>query len=323
MIANESIEQAAYEVMCKAAIDIPEDYLGGIKGMVRREEGTLSCFVLRSMVEKLGSGERGPATDVRRYGPASLLRQGGQRGARRGRVRGRGAGASLRHRARHPRRAAQAEPRASPVAHRSRQQRRNQRAGDRMELRARRGLGRDHHRAQGRPVRHRLPHALPGRRHRRHQAVSTSILWWRSASAGSRASPPSSGSVSAAPRTSRWCSASRPRACAPSATGTRTRRSRHWNWSSRTSATASGWGRWASLARRWSSTATSRSATHHTGGMPMSVHTFCLSSRRATARVGADGAIGLRTDPGWFTPYMRRETVDWASDREERSRESV
>ena len=51
MIANESIEQAAYDVMCKAAIDIPEDYLGGIKGMVQREEGTLSCFVLRSMVD--------------------------------------------------------------------------------------------------------------------------------------------------------------------------------------------------------------------------------------------------------------------------------
>jgi len=66
---------------------------------------------------------------------------------------------------------------------------------------------------------------------------------------------------SAAPRTSRWCSASRPRACAPSATGTRTRRSRRWSWSSRSSATASGWGRWASSARRWSSTAMSRSAT--------------------------------------------------------------
>jgi L(+)-tartrate dehydratase alpha subunit len=49
----------------------------------------------------------------------------------------------------------------------------------------------------------------------------------------------------------------------------------------------------------------------HTGGMPMSVHTFCLSSRRATARVHADGRIEYRTDPRWFTPYLRRETVDW------------
>jgi L(+)-tartrate dehydratase alpha subunit len=50
----------------------------------------------------------------------------------------------------------------------------------------------------------------------------------------------------------------------------------------------------------------------HTGGMPMSVHTFCLSSRRATARVHANGAITYRTDPQWFTPYHRRETIDWA-----------
>jgi len=49
----------------------------------------------------------------------------------------------------------------------------------------------------------------------------------------------------------------------------------------------------------------------HTGGMPVSVHTFCLSSRRATARVHADGRIEYRTDPRWFTPYMRREGVAW------------
>ena len=49
----------------------------------------------------------------------------------------------------------------------------------------------------------------------------------------------------------------------------------------------------------------------HTGGMPASVHTFCLSSRRATARVYSDGRVEHRTDPRWFTPYMRRETVEW------------
>ena len=47
----------------------------------------------------------------------------------------------------------------------------------------------------------------------------------------------------------------------------------------------------------------------HTGGMPMSVHMFCLSSRRATARLFADGTVSYRTDPKWFTPYMRRETT--------------
>ena len=49
----------------------------------------------------------------------------------------------------------------------------------------------------------------------------------------------------------------------------------------------------------------------HTGGMPMSVHMFCLSSRRACARIHADGRAEYRTDPMWFTEYSRRTTVDW------------
>ncbi|MGD9866486.1 MAG: fumarate hydratase [Hyphomicrobiales bacterium] len=49
----------------------------------------------------------------------------------------------------------------------------------------------------------------------------------------------------------------------------------------------------------------------HTGGMPMSVHCFCLSSRRATARLFPDGRVEYRTDPKWFTPYMRRNSVGW------------
>lgn len=54
----------------------------------------------------------------------------------------------------------------------------------------------------------------------------------------------------------------------------------------------------------------------HTGGMQMSVHAFCLSSRRAVARVWADGRVEHRTDPDWFTPYQRRETVEWAAMQE-------
>jgi L(+)-tartrate dehydratase alpha subunit len=50
----------------------------------------------------------------------------------------------------------------------------------------------------------------------------------------------------------------------------------------------------------------------HTGGMPMSVHMFCLSSRRATARVFPDGRAEFRCDPQWFTEYMRRATIDWS-----------
>ena len=49
----------------------------------------------------------------------------------------------------------------------------------------------------------------------------------------------------------------------------------------------------------------------HTGGMPMSVHSFCLSSRRAVARLHPGGRTEYRTDPKWFTPYHRRDTVEW------------
>ncbi|MDZ7711223.1 MAG: fumarate hydratase [Roseovarius sp.] len=55
----------------------------------------------------------------------------------------------------------------------------------------------------------------------------------------------------------------------------------------------------------------------HTGGMQMSVHAFCLSSRRAVARVHSDGRVEYRTDPDWFTPYQRRETVEWPGSAQE------
>ncbi|MFP6725477.1 MAG: fumarate hydratase [Alphaproteobacteria bacterium] len=47
----------------------------------------------------------------------------------------------------------------------------------------------------------------------------------------------------------------------------------------------------------------------HTGGMPVSMHCFCLSSRRASARLHADGKSEMRPNPNWFTPYYRRESV--------------
>jgi L(+)-tartrate dehydratase alpha subunit len=48
----------------------------------------------------------------------------------------------------------------------------------------------------------------------------------------------------------------------------------------------------------------------HTGGMPVAIHQFCLSSRRATARVHPDGRVEHRTDPQWFTDYYRREGIE-------------
>ena len=62
MIENANIETAAYEIMKKAAIDIPEDYFTGIKGMIDVETGDLSSFVLQAMVEnwEAASSDRRP-----------------------------------------------------------------------------------------------------------------------------------------------------------------------------------------------------------------------------------------------------------------------
>jgi L(+)-tartrate dehydratase alpha subunit len=57
----------------------------------------------------------------------------------------------------------------------------------------------------------------------------------------------------------------------------------------------------------------------HTGGMPMSVHSFCLSSRRSVARLYADGRVQYRTDPEWFTPYHRRNDVSWQPEAAKQS----
>src|SRR5262249_3791191 len=48
----------------------------------------------------------------------------------------------------------------------------------------------------------------------------------------------------------------------------------------------------------------------HTGGMPMSVPVSAVPRRGACARFLADGAAQSRTDPMWFTDYMRPPRVE-------------
>jgi L(+)-tartrate dehydratase alpha subunit len=48
----------------------------------------------------------------------------------------------------------------------------------------------------------------------------------------------------------------------------------------------------------------------HTGGMPIGIHQFCLSSRRATARLHPNGRVDFRSDPEWFTDYYRRSGIE-------------
>jgi len=47
----------------------------------------------------------------------------------------------------------------------------------------------------------------------------------------------------------------------------------------------------------------------HTGGLPIGISELCHAERRATARIYNDGRVEYRDDPQWFTPYYRREGV--------------
>ena len=171
MIPIASLQKTAEQLMAKAAIEIPEDYLGGLRAVRRHREGRPLLLRHPGDAGELRGGQGGPARHVRRHRRAALVRQDRQRGAHRGRAGRAGGGAAPRHRQRHARRAAAAQPRAPALAHRPQQQLRHRRAGDRILVPPRRRLDRPHHRAQGRPVRHRLPHAVSRRRHRRHQAL--------------------------------------------------------------------------------------------------------------------------------------------------------
>ena len=94
-----------------------------------------------------------------------------QRGAARRRPGRGGSRAAPRHREGNHIGAAASQSGPSAVAHRSRQQCRHQRAGNRICVPSRRRLDRSDDRAQRRPVRLGLPDAVSGRRHRGHQAV--------------------------------------------------------------------------------------------------------------------------------------------------------
>jgi tartrate/fumarate subfamily iron-sulfur-dependent hydro-lyase beta chain len=49
----------------------------------------------------------------------------------------------------------------------------------------------------------------------------------------------------------------------------------------------------------------------HTGGLPVGISELCHAVRRATARVYNDGRVEFREDPQWFTPYYRREGLEY------------
>ena len=45
--------------------------------------------------------------------------------------------------------------------------------------------------------------------------------------------------------------------------------------------------------------------------MPREVPRARRVAEQVIARIQADGRVEYRTDPMWFTPYSRRDTVDW------------
>ena len=57
MIKEQEIYAAGMEIMSRAAIDIPEDYREGLRGMLEKEEEELSRFVLMSMLDNWEAAE--------------------------------------------------------------------------------------------------------------------------------------------------------------------------------------------------------------------------------------------------------------------------
>ena len=51
MIPLATLERTANELMAKAAIEIPEDYLAGLRACADTEKGDLSAFVIQAMLE--------------------------------------------------------------------------------------------------------------------------------------------------------------------------------------------------------------------------------------------------------------------------------
>src|SRR5258708_39799252 len=51
MIPLSSLQRTAEELMAKAAIEIPDDYLAGLRRAADTEKGDLSAFVIKAMLE--------------------------------------------------------------------------------------------------------------------------------------------------------------------------------------------------------------------------------------------------------------------------------
>ena len=57
MIPLDAIEATANTLMAKAAIEIPDDYLAGLRAAADSEDGDLSSFVLHAMLENYAAAK--------------------------------------------------------------------------------------------------------------------------------------------------------------------------------------------------------------------------------------------------------------------------
>ena len=160
MIPITSLQKTAETLMAKAAIEIPDDYLGGLRACANTEKGDLSAFVIQAMLENYEAAKEDRRAMCGDTGvPRWYVKIGNE-----ARIEGgpvaletalRRATANATHDV-----PLQAQPRAPALAHGPQQQLRHRRPGDRILIPPRGRLDRPHHRAQGRAVRQRLPHAV-------------------------------------------------------------------------------------------------------------------------------------------------------------------
>ena len=308
MIKIDRIEEVAFELMAKASIEIPADFREGIKGMADEETEELSKFVLQTMIENWEAAEldRRPMcadTGLPRY----YVKAGNE-------ARIEGGFVALEKALRSATaRATQAIPlrpnRVHPISRKDLNNNVGQHApevqyafepdGDWLDITT------VHKGGCSAPTTACCSRATASTA----SSVFSSTSWCSLAAAAWPASRRSSASGSAATRTPACASARRPRASGRSASATPIPRSPRSSWNSRSSAISIGMGPMGFVGHSMVIDCNIEIGYTHTGGMPISVHTFCLSSRRATARIFADSAIEYRADPKWFTPYYRREGI--------------
>ena len=254
MISADTIEDAAYQIMTKAGIEIPDDYLGGIQKMANTEEGDLSAFVLKAMLEnwEAAKTDRRPMcadTGVPRY----YVKYGNEAWVEGGPV-------ELEQRLRRATaRATQDVPlrpnRVHPISRRDNDNNVGINApeieysfepdADWIDVTTVHKGG-----LFGTDYRMLFPgDGIDGSNPRR-SSSRTGVLNRRSSASGS-----------AVRRIPAWCWGSRRRVCVWSAIAIRIRRSRPWSSNFRIWATRSVWARWDSSARPWWSIVMLRSAT--------------------------------------------------------------